>query len=47
MQRYVDYLRELGHPDAEKRAAELDEIRREAAGGSAGSADTGGNAGNA
>ncbi len=29
MQVYVDYLRELGHPDAEKRAAEVEQLRPE------------------
>ena len=27
MQLYVDYLRELNHPDAEKRAAEVESLR--------------------
>ena len=29
MQVYVDYLRELGHPDVEKRAAQVEKLRRE------------------
>jgi hypothetical protein len=35
MQVYVDYLRELGHPDAEKRATRLEQMRAQIAGGAA------------
>ena len=35
MQVYVDFLRELGHPDAEKYAATLEEVRARGAGGGA------------
>ena len=33
MQVYVDYLRDLGHPDAEKDAAKVEELRKKLEGG--------------
>ncbi len=33
MQVYVDYLRKLGHPDAEKYAVQLEQVRGRGAGG--------------
>ncbi len=30
MHQYVEYLRELGHPDAEKDAARVEQVRRKA-----------------
>jgi hypothetical protein len=38
MQVYADYLLEIGHPDAEKRASYLAEVRQRLAGGESGTA---------